>query len=291
MKRYLWIFVFLFLSSICHAETVVLKSGKIIKGKITEDTEEFIKLETTEGKSLYFYKKTIKSVKTDNGGLLSEVVSPQVSSKTGLLNYLHKGYMVYVPRKISFASPAPILICLPGKLPSGYGVPAKQDINMWTYPAEKNGMIAVDLELEYNSIRSPSDVKDLYYRIKKIIDFLSTYYPIDKQKLYIAGTSGGGILSISLALMFPDKFNAVGVVGGARLGYWARDHLTNAEGSHFYMVHGQNDRIIPISEFYSTKRHLVDNGAIVKFSIFPEGGHILRSQAYKEVADWLSKVK
>jgi len=57
------------------------------------------------------------------------------------------------------------------------------------------------------------------------------------------------------------------------------------------MVHGQQDRSIPIGEFYSTKQQLERNGAIIEFSVFPEGAHTLPSRAYAEVIDWLLKVK
>lgn len=97
-------------------------------------------------------------------------------------------------------------------------------------------------------------------------------------------------MAISLSLEFPDKFIAVGVVSGGRLGFGAEDNLRNARGQEFYMVHGQKDKSIPISEFRTTERRLEENGAAIEYNIIPEGEHTLSSSIYKEVVDWLAKV-
>jgi poly(3-hydroxybutyrate) depolymerase len=272
----------LFLLSICFAETVVLKSGKILEGNITEDTKEFIKIETTDGKPLYLYKNTIEIIKKDSEETTSSVASTQVSLRTGLLDYSDKGYMLFVPKSISSVSPASILICLPG-----WGIRAKQDIYNWAFVAGKRNFVVVDLDVDYNRIHS----RELYPRIFNIIASLAQEYPINQDKIYIAGTSAGGIMSIALALRYPDKFVAVGVVSGGRLGFGARHYLKNAKGVHFYMVHGQRDRAISIGEFHSTKKQLVRNGAIIEFNVLPQGEHTLPSHAYREVVDWLSKAR
>lgn len=67
MNRYLYIALLLFIPSICHAEAVVLKNGKIIEGRIIEDTEESIKIETKDDKSLHFYKNDIEIIEDDTG--------------------------------------------------------------------------------------------------------------------------------------------------------------------------------------------------------------------------------
>jgi len=286
VSRYLWIIILFFLCSACFAEKVIFKSGNIIEGNIIEETENYIKIETEDGKPLYFYKNAIEAIKYDNGESLSEIAAEQISLRTGLLDCSDKGYMLFIPKNISSARPLSILVCLPG-----WGIAAKQDIHVWTFPAQKNRLVVINLDVNYNSIKSASEVKSLYYRIMQIIDGLSETYPIDTRKIYIAGTSAGGMASIALALQFPGKFLAIGVVSGGRLGFGAKSYLRNANGKYFYMVHGQQDRSIPIGEFYSTKQQLERNGAIIEFSVFPEGAHTLPSRAYAEVIDWLLKVK
>lgn len=270
------------LPSFIHAETIVLKSGKTLEGKIIENTDSYIKLETLDGQSLYLYKNTIVSIKSDNEASSSSSVEPDF--KTGLLDFSEKGYMVFVPKDISVS--APILICLPGS-----GIKTKQDINNWAFVAGKKGFVVLGLDLDYNYIKSPSDVRGVYSKISGIVDLLAQEYPISKDKLYLVGTSAGGMMSISLALNSPGKFMAIGVVSGGRLGFGAEENINNARGNRFFMVHGDKDERIPIGKFQSTKKQLERNGAIIDYNIIPGGGHTLNSNAYKEVVNWLSDLE
>ena len=193
-ERFVIITLFLvvfFFPSFIFAETVVLKSGKILVGKIIEDADSYIKLETLDGQSAYFYKNTIASIKSDSEASTPSSVDPVF--KTGLLDFSEKGYMVFVPKDIS--SSTPILICLPG-----WGIKTKQDINNWAFTAGKKGFVVLGLDLDYNYVKSPSDVRGVYSKISGIVDLLIQEYHISKDKLYLVGTSAGGIMSISLAL-------------------------------------------------------------------------------------------
>lgn len=175
------------------------------------------------------------------------------------------------------------MICLPG-----LGVSSKQDIGLWVYPAEKKGFVVINLQVNYDSIKFNEDLELFYRKIHEIVLSVSKIYPIDIDRLYIAGTSAGGMLSIALALKHPSSFIAIGVISGARLIAEAKDDLSKAKGCNFYIVHGNKDSSIPINECYETKKFLKNNGARVDFKLFQEYGHTLPSLAYREVIDWLS---
>ena len=265
--------------SFIFAETVILKSGKTIEGKIIEHTDNHIKIETADGQPLFLYKDTIYAIKNSNG--VPNPTSLRSNFRTGLLDYPNKGYMLFLPDEISSSSP--ILICLPG-----WGVKTKYEINKWAFIAGKKGFVVLSLDVDYDRIGSFSDVEALYSRISDILDSLVKEYHISKDRLYLVGTSAGGMMSIALTLHYPEKFVAIGVVSGGRLGFGAQEELGNARGSHFYMVHGESDEKIPLEEFQSSKKQLEQNGAIIEYSIIPGGKHKLNSSAYKEVVNWLS---
>lgn len=202
-------------------------------------------------------------------------------AKFGLSDYSVKGYMTFVTKDIS--SSAPILICLPGST-----IQAKQDINNWAFTAGKRGFIVVGLDVDYTSILSFSDVEQVYSRMSSIIKSLAKEYRLKNNKLYLAGTSAGGMVSIALALHYPGKFAAVGVVSGGTLGFGAQEELRKAKGSHFYMVHGDKDERVPLKEFQSTVKLLEQNGAIIDYNIVPGGRHTLNSNVYNEVVSWIA---
>ncbi len=212
-----------------------------------------------------------------------------------LIDKSSDGYFLYLPQAALSGKSSPVLVCFPD-----CGISAKQDINAWKLPAEKNNFIVIDFDVNYNSIKSPSDVRRLHKRIQETIAALSSAYPLDTQRVYIAGTSSGGMISISLALMRPDKFIAVGIISGARLAFCDGTRLTfgilpkykkNIKAINFYMLHGEKDKIIPIQEFHSTVERLREHGDTVEFDIIQEGTHTPSSHVYKKAVDWLSNKK
>lgn len=266
----------------CFAATLTLRSGKIIEGNILEDTPSSIKIETTGGRVLFFEKKIIVSIKRE-GDKGQEVVLAQPLFKTGLLDYSSQGYLLYVPHDIGSVSDVPVLICFPG-----YGVKAKQEINNWAFLAAKEGFFVIALDVDYKKLGSLSALSSVYSKISDILDSLRSRYPISAGRLYIAGTSAGGMLSMALILRYSDKFEAAGVVSGGRLGYGAQSQLKNAHGCHFYMVHGGQDASISLREFQDTRKKLEAEGAIIKYKVYSYGQHILNSNAYGEVVEWLA---
>lgn len=174
------------------------------------------------------------------------------------------------------SKPMPVLVVLPG-----WGVMAKSDINLWAFPADKRGFLLIELNVNYSGVSTTQ----LYSRIQNIIGSLLESYHIDKGKMFIAGTSAGGMMAMALALSHPREFKAVGVVSGARFSFGAEKFLKNAAGQLFYLYHGRNDKTISIGEFYYTKSQLEEQGAVIESKVIPEGGHTLPSSCYKEVVD------
>ncbi|MFH1354606.1 MAG: hypothetical protein ABIH19_00445 [Candidatus Omnitrophota bacterium] len=285
-KFVLLVAVLLAVPLVCFAETIMLKSGKEIEGKITEDTETYIKLETADSRSAYFNKNLIKNIKREDINPSLEKNSSQPILKTGLIDRSERGYILFIPKDISSAQPAPFLICLPG-----WGVSAKQDINTWVFHAGKKGFIVVDIDVDYSRIRSDFDLDKLYSKISNIVFSLAEEYPALKNKVYIAGTSAGGMMSMALSLRNPGQFLASGIVSGGRLSFGAEGNLNSARGQWFYMVHGRKDESIRISEFNSTKKKLEKNGAIIEYKVVQEGTHTLPSGVYQEVVNWLFNAK
>jgi predicted esterase len=98
-------------------------------------------------------------------------------------------------------------------------------------------------------------------------------------------------MAIAIALMHPDQFKAVGVVGGAKMGFGAASYLLNAGKAHLYMAHGGKDQNITLKEFYATKELLEKNGATVTYYIHENGGDKLHTGIIGKVIDWLADVQ
>ena len=65
MKKFSVFLFFLLLPVIAYADTLVLKSGKTITGKILQETSEFVQIEYN-GSEVYFERKAIKQIDKEN---------------------------------------------------------------------------------------------------------------------------------------------------------------------------------------------------------------------------------
>jgi polyhydroxybutyrate depolymerase len=77
--------------------------------------------------------------------------------------------------------------------------------------------------------------------IRTLLDHLKTQYPIDPQRIYIAGMSNGGMLAIRLGIALSSDIAAVASIHGAMFGDEPRpDHPVS-----IMMMQGTNDRFVP----------------------------------------------
>ena len=202
--------------------------------------------------------------------------------RTGLFDYSAQGYTVFIPSNAFSLSFAPVLVCFPGA-----GVKSKEDLEHWSSMAEAKGIVVLDLDVDYNRIVSFADIDRLSGKITAIVDELARQYPINREKILLAGTSIGGMLAVSLGLRNPGKFAGVGIVSGALLRFGSETQLRNARGRHFYIVHGAKDDMIPIEIVSQTKQILEKNGALINYRIFAEDKHPVSPAGYIQIIEWM----
>lgn len=195
------------------------------------------------------------------------------------------GYVAYLPKEKSGVK-WPILVAFPG-----WGVPARQDLDSWAFNSSRRGFILLDFDVDYRQIKTQEDARELFDRVHLAINHLTKDgYPLDSNEIYVAGNSAGGMIAISLALIYPDKFKAVGVVSGADLRFGAGSFLSNADSARFFLVHGAKDDIVTFDKFLRTKTELEKHGALVKTVVFELGDHNLNSAAYQQIIDYFFQI-
>lgn len=190
-------------------------------------------------------------------------------------------YIFLLPKNA--VSPLRILVVLPGK-----NVPASSEQHNWKFSAAKNRFAMVVLDVDYGTIQSDDAVEKFHGRIRSTIDSLNPPgVTLDKKRIYLAGTSMGGMMAIALTLRHPADYMATSVVCGSRLYFGAKQALSNADERRFYLAHGSDDKVVPFQSFEETKNALETHGAVVTTKIYPGGGHII-SGAYNEAVNWLA---
>lgn len=129
-----------------------------------------------------------------------------------------------------------------------------------------------------------------YRRLSEFIEDVKKGYPVDPGRIFLLGFSMGTIMSFALALTQP------GVVRGvvANSGYIPEDtDLTfqwdKLAGTSFFVAHGIDDPVIPVSYGRRAKFLLEHAGADFIYREY-EMVHQIGEESLNDIAKWLSKM-
>jgi poly(3-hydroxybutyrate) depolymerase len=146
-------------------------------------------------------------------------------------------YYLFVPDKISPASPAPLVVLLHGSGRNGLSL-----VEKWKELAKKEGVIIAGPDaLNSQGWRIPEDGPDF---IHELVEALKAKHPISPRRVYLFGHSAGAGQALYLSLFESEYFAATAVHAGA---------LREQDGP----VIEQARRKIPIAIFVGTKDQLV----------------------------------
>ena len=124
--------------------------------------------------------------------------------------------------------------------------------------------------------------------IARCIDDVVDKYKVDKDNVTLLGFSQGTILSLAVALSFPEKIkNVIGLSGYINEDILKKGYAENDFSKlKVYSSHGSVDQVIPIDWARKTKPFLDKLGIECTFSEFPVG-HGVAPQNFYELKDWL----
>ncbi|NJW53311.1 alpha/beta hydrolase [Salinimicrobium oceani] len=128
---------------------------------------------------------------------------------------------------------------------------------------------------------------------EKIVQFLEEIveaYPVDRNNITLVGFSQGCILSLAVALSYPQKIkNVVALSGYLNKGILKKGYEKNDfSGLSVYSSHGSVDQVIPVAWARMTKPFLDSLKIENTYSEFPIG-HGVSPQNFRELNEWLKK--
>jgi predicted peptidase len=123
--------------------------------------------------------------------------------------------------------------------------------------------------------------------VKLLLDEIVDKYPVDKNRIYASGLSMGGFATWEMLVYYPDVFAAaIPVCGG---GHPFRAHTF----AHVpvWAFHGAKDDVVPVEYSKFMETALLEQGADVKLTIYPDAGHDAWTKTYDnpEIYKWLLK--
>lgn len=116
-----------------------------------------------------------------------------------------------------------------------------------------------------------------------LLDELVETYRVDKDRVYVTGLSMGGFGTWAMAAAIPDRLAAiVPICGGGRPAT-----AEQMKGIAAWVFHGAKDDAVPLAESTKMVSALYSVGADVRFTVYPEAGHVEAWQkAYGDPALW-----
>lgn len=130
---------------------------------------------------------------------------------------------------------------------------------------------------------------DMWERLKLLVKDITELPFVDKDRIYIMGSSMGGYATWQLAMSMPDCFAAIVPICGGGM-YWNAGRLVNVP---VWAFHGAKDETVFLQESQKMVDALNKNGGKAKLTIYPNNSHDAWSDTYKnpEVFSWLLQNK
>ncbi len=225
-------------------------------------------------------------------GCLGYLALPE--QRTGFMQRIHRDqdgrpwkYTLFVPAEYRRDQPSPLLVYL-----HGYGSRGADGITPTT---DGPGPVikAREKSFEMLVLFPQSETGDWQadtpggQRVMAILEEVVRDFAVDRERIYLTGTSMGGYGVWSLAANHPDKWAAIVPIcgGGDPASIVAFKHLP------CWCFHGARDNVIDVRESRRMIEALQKAGASPRYTEYPEVGHACWSRAYadSELWDWLRR--
>ena len=173
----------------------------------------------------------------ESGGGVSTVVA---TTYDGALRQVR----VYVPPKVPQRTRVPLLMVLHGlfldpataEASTGLDRVADMDDVALVYPQGLNGSWNAGTCCDTSSRNRVDDVGFLTH----VVDLVDTLQPIDRNRVYVAGFSNGGMMALRAACARPDVFAAAASVAGT-----LQSACLSSQPSSALLLHGLRDTTVP----------------------------------------------
>ena len=135
----------------------------------------------------------------------------------------------------------------------------------------------------------PNQFAESYKRLSSFVDDIRKEYPVDPSRLYLFGFSMGTVMAYAMTLTRPDLISAV----VAHSGYVPEDsglsfRLRDLDRVSFFIAHGLDDPVIPVSFARRAQEILRGTHARVTYQEYPIG-HTVSEQSMHDIVGWFTQ--
>ena len=179
---------------------------------------------------------------------------------------IKRSYSLFVPMSAA-PSPAPLIVLLHGSYGSAAAI-----VSWWTSLAEQEGIVLVAPEArEREAWQLRADGPQF---IRAVIEEVAAKQPIDRGRIYLFGSSGGAVYSLTLSMIESQLFAATAIHAGAwrapnefRAVPYAKRKIPIA------IFIGDKDEYFPLFAVRKTQSALEEAGHPVSVTVIPGHRH------------------
>lgn len=215
-------------------------------------------------------------------------------------------YILHVPSSYMIEKPSAVMLVIPtngGKMPylESYRVANFQLINIFQDLAEKYNMIVIEPgsrhldKVIYNALEENE--------IFNIISDVRADYSLDLSRLYLSSACSGGNDALKLAVKYPDRFAALGLIspsinhGKSEVQYskfnYPVNYLSNCMDLPMLVIHSRLDRHVPIKISKLLEKEVRKSGKRnFSFNVLPsEFQYYYTNAFFDDVFNYVQKFK
>ena len=187
---------------------------------------------------------------------------------------LKRSYTLFAPSSAA-ASPAPLLVLLHGSYGSGAAM-----VSWWTSIAEQEGIVLVGPEArERAAWQLRADGPQF---IRALIETVAAKHAIDRARIYLFGSSGGAVYSLTLSMLESQLFAATAIHAGA----WRAPNEFRAipyakRKIPIAIFIGDKDEYFPLFAVRKTQSALEKAGHPVRVTVLPGHNHPYADVAFE----------
>jgi polyhydroxybutyrate depolymerase len=186
-------------------------------------------------------------------GVVGTVCANDIRKESMVSLNKKREYYLYAPRTPDSSKLLPLVVVLHGSGDTGL-MPLKR----WKDLADReNIIIAGPNALNREAWRIPEDAPTPIY---EMIEALKKRYPIDPQRVYLFGHSGGAIVALYLALLQSEYFAAAAIHAGALYPKDGPFVERTRRKIPFSLFVGTRDPLFPVADLRQTRDMLTSRG-------------------------------
>jgi len=190
----------------------------------------------------------------------------EIRKETMVSQRKNRSFYLYEPENLDRKALYPLIVVLHGSGDSGM-MPVKR----WRDLAQKHGiLIAGPNALDRQAWRIPDDGPEFIY---EMVEGLKKKHPVDPQRVYLFGHSGGATVGIYLALLQSEYFAAAAIHAGAMNPEDGPVIDRARRRIPFSLFIGTRDTLFSVDELRQMRSMLTSRGFIAELNEIKGHGH------------------